>query len=278
MKLAYLGPIGSYTWQAATRYYPGETLVFCQNFRQIFAAVQTGRSEYGLLPIENLIQGVINENLDLLLESNLKIQAEHILPIHHALLIKPGTTAIQQILSHPQALAQCSRFLQLHYPEARQVVCDSTSDAIDQVAQGKFSDCAAIGFAAAGEEQGLVVMATRIEDSADNATRFWLIGRSLNSLPAHNKCSLAFAFAKDRPGTLYDALGLFAQSGINLSLIISRPAKTQLGSYVFYLDALTNLNAVPTSSILAQLNQLTLQCVILGSYQAAHSPLEFKDA
>lgn len=236
-RLAYLGPPGTFTEQAALLHDPhAERLPFA-TVAAVASAVDSGMADEGIVAIENSLEGSVTDTLDILIhESRLAIRRELVLPIEHCLLARPGATAadIDTIFSHPQALGQCRRFLERCFPKARLEASLSTTAAVEQMMQHERS--AAIATLRASELYGIEVLARGIQDNRNNETRFVVLGAEDSPPTGHDKTSIAFSVAHDRPGSLVDVLREFSERGINLMKIESRPTKQELGKYVFLVD------------------------------------------
>ena len=238
-RVAYLGPAGTFTEAAALQYAPNAHLIPCPTIAAVSNAVATGDAEEGVVPIENSLEGSVNDTLDLLIhESSLFIRREMVLPIEHCLLVKPGTREadINAIYSHPQALAQCRPFLESRFPAAAPVAALSTSAAAESLTHNNEKTSAAIGTLRAAELYGLEVLAKGIQDNPSNVTRFVALGHTDHPPTGDDKTSLGFSFDDDRPGLLFGVMGEFARRGINLAKVESRPTKQSLGRYVFLID------------------------------------------
>ncbi|MBI4200592.1 MAG: prephenate dehydratase [Chloroflexi bacterium] len=238
MRVAYLGPAGSFAEAAALRYAPQAQLLPCTTISAVAQGVATGTADEGVVPIENSLEGSVTDTLDLLIhDSSLFIRQELVLPVEHCLLVRPGTRAqeVRVIYSHPQALGQCRQFLERHLPGASLVAALSTSAAAQQVHETR-EPAAAIGTARAAELYHLEVLARGIQDNPSNATRFVVLGHADHPPTGDDKTSLCFSFAEDSPGLLYRTLGEFARRNINLAKVESRPTKQSLGQYIFLVD------------------------------------------
>lgn len=237
-RLAFLGPAGTYTEQAALAYDPEATLVPCTSIPDVASAVDSGQADEGVVPIENSLEGSVTFTLDLLIhESNLFIKHELVLPIHHCLLVIPGTRAedIRVIYSHPQSLAQCRAFLRQHFASVELVASLSNALAVEEMKKSQVP-AAAIASQRAAELYGVQLLARGIEDNHNNMTRFVVLATTDHEPTGSDKTSLCFSFDVDAPGILYNVLGEFAQRRINLAKIESRPTKQSLGRYIFLID------------------------------------------
>jgi prephenate dehydratase len=236
-KVAYLGPPGTFGEQAALRFSPGATLVPVESNGAVVRAVAAGTVDAGVAPIENSLDGGINETLDALLQAdNVFICGEVVVPVEHCLVAAKGTglADIEVVMSHPSALAQCKAFLESRLPQARLEAALSTAGAV--VAAVQMPRAAAIGTRRAAELAGGDVLASGIQDVSHNKTRFVVIARADSPPTGDDKTSIALTVAHDRPGTLLGVLKEFAERQINLTRIESRPSREDLGIYVFLLD------------------------------------------
>lgn len=236
-RIAYLGPQGTFAEQAALLYAPEGQLLPFRSVPAIADAVETGMSDEGLVPIENSIEGVVIPTVDLLIhEARLRIRAEVDLPIVQCLLVKPGTTPdqIKIVYSHPQALGQCRRFLNLCFPQAQTEETLSTTQAV--VDMMKLENAAAIANSRAAAIYGAEILAEDIADTPNNVTRFVVLGHTDHEPTGNDKTSLCFAVTDNHPGALVDVLREWSDRGINLAKIESRPSKEVLGKYIFLVD------------------------------------------
>ncbi|MBF8266094.1 MAG: Prephenate dehydratase [Dehalococcoidia bacterium] len=237
-RVAYFGPAGTFTEEAALSYDPQAQLIPFPTIPAVAAAVSTGMADEGVVPIENSIEGSVNDTLDLLIhESQTLIRQEIILPIEQCLLVKPGTptTAVEVIYSHPQALAQCRRFLERCFPKAQLVAALSTAAAVEEMMKSSIPS-AAVGPQRAALLWGAQVLARGIQDHKSNLTRFVVLAATDNTPTGADKTSFCFSFAEDKPGLLLSVLQEFANRKINLAKVESRPSKDSLGKYIFLID------------------------------------------
>ena len=240
MRVAYLGPPGTFSEEAVSRcdLTQGAEAVPYPTFADAYDALGSRAVDAALLPIENSIEGAVSTVLDLLvLKPGPRIRRELLLPVQQHLLARPGTRLedVRRVLSHPQPLGQCARFLRERFPRASLESQSSTAEGARKVAAGE-EGAAAIGSRAAAERYGLAVLAESIQDSDENVTRFVLLAPTDETPTGTDRTSIAFTLDRDRPGGLHEVLGEFARRGINLSKIESRPTKRTMGHYVFYLD------------------------------------------
>jgi prephenate dehydratase len=239
MRVAYLGPPGTFSEEAVGRCdlaTDAERRPF-PSIADAYEAALRGEVEAALLPIENSLEGSVGATLDLLVHRpGLLIRRELQLPVEQHLMARPGTRLgeLQRVLSHPQALGQCATFLRTRLSGVPLEPTHSTADAARQA--GERPGCAAIGARAAAARYGLAILAESIQDPGENATRFVLLAREDERPTGRDRTSIAFTMDRDRPGGLHEVLSEFAQRGINLSKIESRPTKKAVGHYVFFLD------------------------------------------
>lgn len=271
MRLAFLGPPGTFGEEAAMRFAPGAELLPFPSHAAVAAAVESGMADLGVVAIENLINGSVAESLDILIhETTLTIQAELILPVVHNLVAKPGTRADQVavIFSHTQALGQCRRFLERCFPKAQVEAALSTTEAVD-LALRRDGDAAAIATARAAELRGAEIVARGIQDSENNVTRFIILGRGQPSPTGRDRTSITFTFAEDHPGALASVLNEFARAGINCTKIESRPTKATFGEYVFLIDFEGHAEEAPGRAVLDAIRPLCGEVRVFGSYPRA---------
>lgn len=272
-RVAFLGPAGTNTQEAAIQYFGSAfTAVPCTTPDEICAAVVrgplAGGTDYGVIAIENTIEGVVSSNLDLLANSEIAICGEIELLIHLCLLSNSETSQITKIYSHPHALGQCRNWLANNLPEAAVIPVSSTARGAEMAAGEE--GAAAIGSALAGNIYGLTLAAADIEDMAHNKTRFFVVGPSDTSPrpTGHDKTSLAFQ-VPHRPGTLVDVLGVFNRHGINLSMIQSRPSRQRAWEYRFFADLQAHISDPALQSALQELQSHTVSVKVMGSYPEA---------
>jgi prephenate dehydratase len=270
-RLAYLGPPGTWGELAAKRFDPGADLLPFPSHAAVAAAVESGMADAGVVAIENLINGSVQETLDILIhETTLQIQAELLLPIEHNLVAPPGTRAdqVKAIFSHPQALGQCRKFLERCFPKAQAEAALSTTEAV-QLAMRRAGDAAAIATARAAELEGAEIIARNIQDSDNNVTRFLKLGRGHQPPTGRDRTSIAFTFLEDRPGALASVLNSFAAAGINCTKIESRPTKATFGEYVFLIDFEGHQDDPPCRQVLDAIRPLCAELKVFGSYPRA---------
>ena len=255
MRVAFLGPEGTYGERAARSLMRLEAiekpeLVACLGLRSVVEHVADGRCESAVVPVENSVEGGVTASLDALWSySNLRIRRAVVLPIRHALLSCGSLEGISEVLSHPQALAQCSGWLARHLPQAVQLPASSTAEAARMVRGSHFR--AAIADRSLAGQQGLQELAYPVNDVPGNRTRFLLLQNGEVSCEG-DVASLAFSLHQNAPGALIEALEAIAQLGLNMSRIESRPSKRELGEYVFFVDV-----ELPGQQTAALLDRLT---------------------
>ena len=258
-KMGVLGPLGTHSEAAAqylSRLLPErpELLVYPDIFA-VIQAVEDGEVDSCLVPVENSLEGAINITLDTLARSDdLFVASELIWPVHNQLMARPGSQKICRIYSHPQPISQCRGYLQQHYPEAELIKVASTARAAEIVAkEPRGMGAAAICTKRGGELNGLVTVATEIQDNMANATRFFELRRVTAAPQAPigpaEKMLVICEIDGQKAGALYDVLKEFADRGVNMTRIESRPARTELGAYIFFfdLDVADNEEALRTS-------------------------------
>ena len=240
MKIAYLGPKGSFSHHVVQTAFPKEELHAFTNITDVIKAYEQGLVDYSVVPVENSIEGSVHESLDYLFhQARIQAVAEIVQPIHQQLMVVPGQSKIEKIFSHPQALAQGKKFIDKHYPEAKIEVTASTAYAARFISEHSDQPYAAIAPKSSAEEYGLELIAEDIQEMEANFTRFWVLGAEIPKIPLNSqaeKMSLALTLPDNLPGALYKALSTFAWRGIDLTKIESRPLKTALGEYFFIID------------------------------------------
>ena len=267
-RIAYLGPPGTFTEEAALLYDKTAHLIPFASIPAVAAAVASGMAEEGVVAIENSIEGSVTDTLDLLIhESDLLISKELVLPIEHHLLAKPGTEVsdVKVIISHPQALGQCRNFIERCFPKADVVAALSNAAAVEEMMASSYP-AAAIGTARAAELYGAHTLAKAIQDQASNVTRFVVLAATDHPATGFDKTSLCFSFAEDRPGVLCEVLQEFAQRNINLAKVESRPSKESLGKYIFLVDLEGHREEAPVSEALRRVREKTALFKLFGSY------------
>lgn len=265
-RLAFLGPAGTYSEAAALGYAPAATLVPAPSITAVTAVVPAGEADEAIVPIENSLQGSVTETLDLLVHSlDLRIRHEYVLPVRHCLIARRGTVlgAIETVYSHPQALGQCRNFLRRELPQARTVGSLSTAQSVELAMEEPNS--AGIAPRRAAEINDAEVLVDGIQDDDRNSTRFVVLAPEDAPPTGDDKTSIAFN-VDDRPGALLGIMQHFAEAGINLTKIESRPARETLGVYVFLLDCTGHRQDAVLAAVLEAVATETEWLKVLGSY------------
>ncbi len=264
--IAYLGPPATYTHQAALRSF-GSSLVYrpLRTIAEVFAEVERGVADYGVIPIENSTEGAVFHSLDMLVESDLKIVAEQYLPIEHCLIADASIEDITEVHSKDQALGQCRNWLRTHLPKAVLVDNHSTAGAVELAKERK--GVAAIASALAAELYEMPIIERSIQDKSDNVTRFLTIGKTrVRPLgEGRDKTSMVISI-NDRMGALSDALKPFTDQGINLTRIESRPSRRKPWDYVFFIDVVGHYEDAKLKSAIEALRETCPMVKWLGSY------------
>jgi chorismate mutase/prephenate dehydratase len=269
LTIAYLGPEGSFTQAAALKHFGGSAELHpVSTIANVFSAVETEYACYGVVPVENSTEGMVNHTLDRFVSSPLKINGEVTLPIHHYLLSNASQLSdVKKVYAHPQALAQCRQWLGDQLSHAELFPLDSNSEAAKRVAQMDES-CAAIAASTAAEIYGLKVLANNIEDEAGNTTRFLVIGRQHVGPSGVDKTALLVS-TKNKPGALQNLLKPLADKGISMSRIESRPSRKGMWEYVFFIDIDGHCQDPTVARALNELESESSVFRVLGSYPKA---------
>lgn len=267
VKISIQGARGSYHDIVARRKFPGESeIIESPTYRQVFEDVKNGLADYGVVAIENSSFGSFLENYDLLVKYDIQIVAEAYLHIILDLIALPGTrlNEIEEIYSHPQALTDCHPFLEQH-PKMRRVETDDTAGSVRMIKENKMAKAAAIGSKLAAQIYGMSVLASNIGANKKNYTRFLIITREHEAGPNVDKTSLVMR-VKNTSGSLFNCLKCFADEGINLCKLESRPIIGDNWQYYFYIDFERAVNEPPTQRALACLGKNTTMMRVLGTY------------
>jgi chorismate mutase/prephenate dehydratase len=268
LNVAYFGPEATFTHMAAReRFGSSTTYIPMAGIADVFQEVRQDRVDYGVVPIENSTEGVVTHTLDMLVEADVKICAEIFLDVHHYLLSRSGKTEdIRRIVSHPQALAQCRRWLTTNIPNVPVNEAPSTAQAAQMAAADP--SLAAVASSLAKELYGLETVETNIEDQTNNITRFLVIGGQTPTLSGSDKTSIVFS-VKDEVGVLHRMLDPFARNRINLTKIESRPLKHKPWEYLFFLDLQGHIQDPRIQRAIKKLEKSCLFIKVLGSYPSA---------
>ncbi|MBI4982077.1 MAG: prephenate dehydratase [Candidatus Omnitrophica bacterium] len=264
LKIAYLGPQASFSHLAALKRFGTQLeYVACESIPGVFLEVERGNADYGVVPIENSIEGAISYTLDMFMDSDLKICAQILLDVSHNLLANCAKNKIKRIYSNPQVFGQCRIWLQENLPHVELIEVSSTTRAAQIAAKEKNSACIASLLAA--KVYKLKTLACDIEDSPHNITRFLVIGKTVVTQTGNDKTSIAFSI-KDKVGALYDMLVSFKKYKINLTKIESRPSKKKAWDYYFFVDLIGHQDDPRIKKALLELENKCKFLKILGSY------------
>lgn len=270
--VAFLGPAGTYTEEATILHAPGARHVPYPSLPDVVAAVDSGEVDEAIGPIENSIAGSINDIVDALIGAqNARIIGEILLPVDICLIAPPGTeiSAIKRVRSKAEALGQCRRFLTENLPDATLEPHDSTAGAVGSLA-GEDGTVAALGPRRAAQLSNMNVLMSGVQDRKNNITRFVVIGREPPQRTGSDKTSIVFDFDReDAPGLVYSALKPFADLGINLTKIESRPTGAKIGVYYFLLDFDGHEQDENVQTALHELKRNAAMFKLLGSYPRA---------
>jgi prephenate dehydratase len=272
VRLAFLGPEGTFTSEAARHVAPESERAPLPTIPDVVDAVRDGRADLGVVPIENSIEGSVNLTLDALAfgPPGALIRGEVTLPISMSLLARPDTplTALRAVRSQPHALAQCRAWLAAHLPQAALEAATSTAEAAREVADSD-GTVAALGTALAAERYALEVVATDVQDHDGNTTRFVVLAPRMAAPTGADKTSVVVFFGEDRPGLLLRILDEFALRGINLTKIESRPTKKSLGEYCIFIDCAGHVSEARVGEALRSVHRHVAELRVLGSYPRA---------
>ena len=267
-RLAYLGPPGTYSEEAAMLYDPDAEYIAAATMPGVVQSIHDGEADEGIVPVENSLEGVVTFTADLLIqETTLKIKSELVLPIHHCLLVKPDGSDedVEVIYSHPQSLGQCREYLLRRFPNASTIPSASNSSAVSDMLNSERRALAIAGKRAA-RMLGAQVLEERIEDNPSNATRFIVLASEDGAPTGEDKTSMCFNFDVDKPGSLVSVLQEFSERGINLSKIESRPTRRSLGRYFFLVDVDGHKADDPVRDALEAIAEKVSMLKVLGSY------------
>lgn len=273
LQVAFLGPFGTFSHQAAREQFGARSLLKpVDAIADVFEEVEHARADYGIVPVENSTEGMVAATLDRFVASPLSIEAEVLLRVEQCLLTKTGTaTRIRRIVSHPQSLGQCRRWLAQHYPGVPQVEAASNAHAAEVACRD--DRVAAIAGRAAAEHYGLRVVAANIQDLAHNCTRFLVLGRDGAGKPSGDDKTSLLLSVPHEAGALHRVLKPFADTHVSISTIESRPLKERAWEYLFFLDLVGHVHEPRVERALAALRKRCLLLKVLGSYPAAPRPV-----
>ena len=268
LRIAYLGPAGTFSHAAVARHF-GQFVdaIPCATIDEVFRAAESGQSDYAVAPVENSTEGAVGRTLDLMCQTELSICGEVKLRIQQNLLSNAGDLAnVRKIYSHAQSLGQCVRWLSERLPAVPRIAVASNAEAARLAASEQ--GAAAIAGEIAAEIYGLAILAPHIEDEPNNTTRFWVIGRQEIAASGRDETSLVMS-APNRPGAVHGLLEPFARHGVSMTRFESRPARTGLWEYLFFVDIAGHRDDAPVAAALAELKQKAPFLKLLGSYPAA---------
>jgi len=267
-RVAYLGPAGTFSQQAVLKHFGHDVEALAEtDIDACFQAVETGRADFAVVPVENSTEGAIGRTLDLIVASSLKICGEVMLPIHQTLMRKHGGLAgIQRVYGHAQSLAQCQQWLSRHLPGAERISVVSNSEGARRAAAE--ADAATLGSETAAALYGLAVVEARVEDESSNTTRFLVLGQIDAAPSGRDKTSLVMG-AKNQPGAVVKLLQPLADSGISMSKLESRPARSSKWEYLFFVVCEGHRQDARLAAALAEIGTRAAFLKVLGSYPAA---------
>lgn len=269
VRVAYLGPEGTFTQAAALKHFGHSCVALPMSaIDEVFREVAAGAVNYGVVPVENSTEGVVNHTLDNFMDSSVRICGEVELRIHHHFLVSDVTRRdnITRIYSHAQSLAQCRKWLDSHYPNAERVAVSSNAEAARRIA-GEWNSAAIAGDMAA-EMYSLTRVHEKIEDMPDNSTRFLIIGTQAVPLSGDDKTSIIVA-VRNQPGALYSLLAPFHQHRIDLTRVETRPSRTGVWSYVFFIDFIGHVDDPVVRAVLEEIAVHAASVRVLGAYPRA---------
>ncbi len=268
VRAAFLGPVGTYSEEAMYEYF-GHTIegLACPSIDEVFRSVEAGAAQFGVVPVENSSEGAVSRTLDLLLQTQLVIGGELDLPIHHNLLtLDGGLGGVTRVCAHPQALAQCQRWLATNVPHLERQAVSSNAEAA-RLASGD-PTLAAIAGDRAAAQYGLQVAYSLIQDDPHNRTRFVMIGKAPAGVSGQDRTSLIVS-VKNEPGAMFKLLEPLARHGVSMTRFESRPARAGTWEYYFYIDLEGHRDDARVAAALAELGTKAAFLKILGSYPRA---------
>lgn len=265
VRVSYLGPRGTFTEAAALKHFGGSvSTVPATGIDEVFHAVETGACNFGVVPVENSIEGAVNHTLDCFIDSPLRICGEVELQVHHQLLSAASdVNAVRRVYAHQQAIAQCRRWLDKYLPGVERLPVSSNAEAARRAAAQ--SGAAAIAGETAARYYGLPILAANIEDHPENTTRFAVIGRLAVPPSGHDRTSILFS-VQNKPGALYHVLQAVAEAGISMTRIESRPSKRGTWDYDFFVDIDGHAEDPAVAAALEGLKSRATMMKLLGSY------------
>jgi prephenate dehydratase len=272
-RVSFQGVRGAYSEEAVHTFFTNEVeAVACAEFEEVFEKVERGEVSHAVVPVENSLEGSVTAVSDLLLESDLTVTGEVLVWVRHCLIGQPGATLhdIKRVYSHPQALGQCRAFLSKH-PHWEKIPSYDTAGSVRMIRERGLVEEAAIASRQAASYYEMEVLQEDIQSAQRNFTRFFVVEKSSDILAEGDKTSLAFS-TKNIPGALYQCIGAFAERGVNLNKLESRPRKGRTWEYVFYADIDGHVNDPKVSEALADLVRKASFVKVFGSYNKAKAP------
>ena len=269
VKVAYLGPEGTFTQEAALKHFGDSAVSIPQSaIDEVFREVLSGSCDYGVVPVENSTEGVISHTLDSFMDSSLKICGEVELRIHQHFMVGENTDRknISRVYSHAQSLAQCRQWLNSNFPAIERVAVSSNAEAAKRV-QGEWNSAAIAGDMAC-ELYSLEKLHEKIEDNPDNSTRFLIIGREEVPKSGKDRTSVVVS-VRNKPGALHDLLEPFQRHNVDMTRLESRPSRNSNWTYVFFIDFEGHIEDQSVSNVLDELNSQVVDLKVLGSYPCA---------
>jgi len=268
LSVAFLGPRGTFSEEAALKHFGAQVRAHaCASIDEVFRQVEAGQIGHGVVPVENSTDGAVGRTLDLLLATPLTVCGEVLLPVHQCLMSREAAPdTVQRVYAHAQSLAQCHEWLNRNMPQAQRTPVVSNAEGARQAAQEQHAAC--IGSHAAAELYDLQILARNIEDQPNNTTRFVVIGHETPLPSGRDKTSLAMS-ARNRPGAMHELLTPFAENSVDMTRLESRPSRTGLWEYVFFVDLKGHQQDATVARALEQLRDRASFLKILGSYPAA---------
>lgn len=265
MKIATLGPEGTFSHEAVLRYNNKAGILFTETVMDAFEDVAHSKADLGVVPIENSIAGTVGQTLDYLMKFELKIKAEELVPISHNLAGFGKISDIKVLYLHPQTYEQCELFIKKNLPKAEIMQTSSNGKSADIIAKSKDKAKASIIPKIAADIYKLKILKRDVQDNRFNITRFFVIGHEDSKKTGYDRTSIAVYPQVDRPGLLHEMLGEFANRKINLTKIESRPSKGKLGDYIFYVDFQGHKTEKHIAEVLRKLEEMAF-VTVLGSY------------
>ncbi len=269
VKVAYLGPEGTFTQEAALKHFGDSAVSVPQSaIDEVFREVLSGSCHYGVVPVENSTEGVISHTLDSFMDSSLKICGEVELRIHQHFMVGTNTDKnnISRVYSHAQSLAQCRQWLNSNFPAIERVAVSSNAEAAKRV-QGEWNSAAIAGDMAC-ELYSLEKLHQKIEDNPDNSTRFLIIGREEVPKSGIDRTSVVVS-VRNKPGALHDLLEPFQRHNVDMTRLESRPSRSSKWTYVFFIDLEGHIDDPAVANVLEELNSQVVELKVLGSYPCA---------